>query len=102
MLFGDFMTYFKFVFYFMKNQSIVAGITWLPCKDIPVSHNFTRAKKSGAAIHDDYGSHSQLLKTCTTLNPLTPEIRNIDFRHIKPYIFLKALCYLIQIHRKNM
>ena len=36
------------------------------------------------------------------VNPLTPEIRNIDFRHIKPYIFLKALCYLIQIHRKNM
>ena len=40
----------------IKLSLIVAGITWLPRKDIPVSHNFTRAKISGAAIHDDYGS----------------------------------------------
>ena len=40
----------------LKVSFIVAGITWLPRKDILVSHNFTRAKELSAAIHDDYGS----------------------------------------------
>ena len=40
----------------LKVSFIVAGITWLPRKDILVSHNFTRAIKSSAAIHDDYGN----------------------------------------------
>ena len=45
------------VLFYEKVSFIVARITWLPRKDILVSHNFTRANKWCAAIHDDYGSY---------------------------------------------
>ena len=52
------MIIYNVMFYFwtLKYHLTAAGITYLPRKGTPVSHDFTRAKKSSAGIHDEYGS----------------------------------------------